>query len=139
VDIRGFFDSIDHGWLVKFLEHRIADQRVLRFIQKWLHAGVLEDGERSWVEAGTPQGGNASPLLANVYLHYVFDRWVRAGRKQQARGELMWCGSPMTWCWASSTSRRRSAAGRNWPNGFGSSAWSCIPTRPGGWNLPLRG
>ena len=69
VDIRGFFDSIDHGWLVKFIEHRIADRRVVRLIQKWLNAGVLEDGQRIWVEEGTPQGGSASPLLANVYLH----------------------------------------------------------------------
>src|SRR6516162_5236057 len=75
LDIRGFFDSIDHGWLVKFLEHRIADRRVVRLIQKWLNAGVLEDGKRIRVEEGTPQGGSASPLLANVYLHYVFDLW----------------------------------------------------------------
>ena len=89
VDIRGFFDSIDHGWLVKFVEHRIADRRVVRLIQKWLNAGVLEDGQRIQVEQGTPQGGSASPLLANVYLHYVFDLWVRAWRRKQARGDLI--------------------------------------------------
>jgi retron-type reverse transcriptase len=89
VDIRGFFDSIDHEWLVKFIEHRIADQRVVRLIQKWLNAGVLEDGKRMQVEAGTPQGGSASPLLANVYLHYVFDLWVRRWRKRQTRGDLI--------------------------------------------------
>jgi RNA-directed DNA polymerase len=61
LDIRGFFDSIDHGWLVKFIEHRIADQRVVRLIQKWLNAGVLEDGKRMRVEGGTPQGGSATP------------------------------------------------------------------------------
>src|SRR3984893_7686636 len=80
VDIRGFFDAISHEWLVKFLEHRIADGRVVRLIQKWLNAGVLEDGKRIRVEEGTPQGGSASPLLANVYLHYVFDLWVRVWR-----------------------------------------------------------
>jgi len=89
VDIRGFFDSIDHGWLVKFVEHRIADRRVVRLIQKWLNAGVLEDGQRIQVEQGTPQGGSASPLLANVYLHYVFDLWVRAWRRKQARGDMI--------------------------------------------------
>ena len=89
LDIRGFFDSIDHGWLVRFIEHRIADRRVVRLIQKWLNAGVLEDGKRMRVEEGTPQGGSASPLLANIYLHYVFDLWVRAWRKKQARGDLI--------------------------------------------------
>jgi RNA-directed DNA polymerase len=89
LDIRGFFDSIDHGWLVKFIEHRSADRRVVRLIQKWLNAGVLKDGKRIQVEEGTPQGGSASPLLANVYLHYVFDLWVRAWRRQQARGDMI--------------------------------------------------
>ena len=73
VDIRGFFDAIDHGWLVQFVEHRIADRRVVRLIQKWLNAGVLEDGTRTRSEEGTPQGGIISPLLSNVYLNYVFD------------------------------------------------------------------
>ena len=84
VDIRGFFDAIDHGWLVKFVEHRIADRRVVRLIQKWLNAGVLEDGKRMRVGEGTPQGGSASPLLANIYLHYVFDLWVQAWRRKRA-------------------------------------------------------
>jgi len=88
-DIRGFFDALDHGWLVKFLEHRIADRRVVRLIQKWLNAGVLEDGTRAWSETGTPQGGSASPLLANVYLHYVFDLWVHRWRRTQARGDVL--------------------------------------------------
>ncbi|MGC2402762.1 MAG: group II intron reverse transcriptase/maturase [Acidobacteriaceae bacterium] len=88
LDIRGFFDAIDHGWLVKFVEHRIADRRVVRLIQKWLNAGVLEDGKRTRMEAGTPQGGSASPLLANVYLHYAFDLWVRAWGQKRARGEV---------------------------------------------------
>jgi RNA-directed DNA polymerase len=74
---------------VKFLEHRIADRRVVRLIQKWLTAGVLEDGTRTWSETGTPQGGSASPLLANVYLHYVFDLWVHRWRRTQARGDVL--------------------------------------------------
>jgi RNA-directed DNA polymerase len=81
-DIRGYFDAISHEWLVKLVEHRIADQRVVRLIQKWLSAGVLEDGERVRSEAGTPQGGGISPLLANIYLHYVFDLWVRDWRRR---------------------------------------------------------
>ncbi len=76
-DIRSFFDTLDHGWLVKFLEHRIADRRVVRLIQKWLKAGVLEEGRRTQTEIGTVQGGSISPLLASVYLHYVFDLWIR--------------------------------------------------------------
>jgi RNA-directed DNA polymerase len=87
-DIRGFFDAIDHEWLVKLIEHRIADRRVVRLIQKWLNAGVLEDGERTRSEAGTPQGGGISPLLANVYLHYVFDLWVHNWRRQ-ATGDVI--------------------------------------------------
>ena len=85
LDIRGFFDALDRGWLVKFIEHRI----VVRLIQKWLNAGVLEEGKRIRVEEGTPQGGSASPLLANIYLHYAFDLWVRAWRQKQARGDLI--------------------------------------------------
>src|SRR5262250_3201821 len=81
LDIKSFFDGISHEWLVKLLEHRIADRRVVRLIQKWLNAGVLEDGKRMRVEEGTPQGSSVSPLLANVYLHYVFDLWVRAWRR----------------------------------------------------------
>jgi group II intron reverse transcriptase/maturase len=88
VDIRGFFDAISYEWLVKFVEHRIADRRVVGLIQKWLNAGVLEDGNRIRVEEGTPQGGSASPLLANVYLHYVFDLWVQARRQKRAHGDL---------------------------------------------------
>lgn len=88
-DIRGFFDAIDHGWLVKFVEHRIADRRVVRLIQKWLNAGVLEDGTRTRSEEGTPQGGSASPLLANIYLHYAFDLWVQWWRTTQARGDVI--------------------------------------------------
>src|SRR5580692_3269324 len=89
LDIRSYFDKISHEWLVKFVEHRIADRRVVRLIRKWLNAGVLEDGKRIRVEEGTPQGGSASPLLANIYLHYVFDLWVQAWRRKQAHGEVI--------------------------------------------------
>src|SRR5215470_1092985 len=89
LDIKSFFDGISHEWLVKLLEHRIADRRVVRLIQKWLNAGVLEDGKRMLVEEGTPQGGSASPLLANVYLHYVFDLWVQAWRQKRAHGDVI--------------------------------------------------
>jgi len=87
-DIRGFFDAIDQGWLVKFVEHRIADRRVVRLIQKWLRAGVLEDGRRIQSELGTPQGGGISPLLANIYLHYVLDLWAHAWRRK-AKGDVV--------------------------------------------------
>src|SRR2546421_2632863 len=89
LDIRAFFDGLPHEWLVKFVEHRVADRRVVRLIQKWLNAGVLEDGKRIRTEEGTPQGGSASPLLANVYLHYVFDLWVQAWRQKRAHGDVI--------------------------------------------------
>ena len=88
-DIRGFFDNIDHEWMMKFLEHRIADRRVLRLIRKWLRAGVSEDGQWSRTTVGTPQGSVISPLLANVFLHYVFDLWVNQWRRRHARGEVI--------------------------------------------------
>jgi RNA-directed DNA polymerase len=87
-DIRSFYDTIDHGWLVKFIEHRIGDKRLVRLLQKWLNAGVMEDGQLHEVTSGTPQGGVISPLLANVYLHYVLDLWVQQWRKRHARGEV---------------------------------------------------
>ena len=88
-DIRGFFDNLSHEWAIKFVEHRVADYRVLRLIQKWLKAGVSEDGQWSESKVGTPQGAVVSPLLANVYLHYVFDLWIEVWRKKLARGEVI--------------------------------------------------
>jgi group II intron reverse transcriptase/maturase len=88
-DIRDFFGQLDHDWLLRFLEHRIADRRVLRLIQKWLGAGVIEDGKWSRTERGTAQGASASPLLANVYLHYVFDLWAHQWRRRHAHGEVI--------------------------------------------------
>jgi RNA-directed DNA polymerase len=88
-DIRKFYDTLDQGWLVRFVEHRIADRRVVRLIQKWLRAGVLEEGKRVQSEIGTVQGGSISPLLSNLYLHYVLDLWVQQWRQKQARGEVI--------------------------------------------------
>ncbi len=88
-DIRGFYDAIDHEWMLKFLEHRIADRRVLRLIRKWLKAGVIEDGEWSETLEGAAQGASVSPLLSNVYLHYVFDLWADQWRRRHAHGEMI--------------------------------------------------
>jgi RNA-directed DNA polymerase len=83
------FDTIDHGWMMRFLAHRIADRRLLRLIEKWLKAGVIEDGVRKASERGTPQGAVISPLLANIYLHYVFDLWAHRWRGQHAKGDVI--------------------------------------------------
>jgi group II intron reverse transcriptase/maturase len=88
-DVSNFFNKLDHTWLEKFLEHRIADRRVLRLIKKWLAAGVIEDGAWTASDEGAPQGASASPLLANVYLHYVLDRWVRQWRMRHAHGDVI--------------------------------------------------
>jgi group II intron reverse transcriptase/maturase len=88
-DIRSFFDTLDHGCLLKFLEQRIADRRVLRHIQKWLNAGVLEEGRRVRQEEGAVQGGSVSPLLANIYLHYVLDLWAEQWRRTRAQGDVI--------------------------------------------------
>jgi group II intron reverse transcriptase/maturase len=88
-DIRDFFSSLSHEWLVKFIEHRVADRRILRLIRKWLRAGVSADGKWSRTEVGVPQGSVVSPLLSNIYLHYVFDLWVRHWRKQYATGDII--------------------------------------------------
>jgi group II intron reverse transcriptase/maturase len=88
-DIRGFFDNVSHEWALKFVEHRVADRRILRLIQKWLKAGVSENGQWSETKVGTPQGSVVSPLLANIYLHYVFDLWVEAWRKKVASGDVI--------------------------------------------------
>jgi len=89
LDVRSFFDKISHEWLVKFVEYRIGDQRIVRLIQKWLKAGVVEDGRWFETEEGTPQGSVISPNLANLYLHYVLDVWADVWRKKVARGEMI--------------------------------------------------
>src|SRR5262249_9441393 len=88
-DIRDFFNKIDRKWLVEFIEHRIADKRVVRLIQKWLNAGVLEEGKLIYNEQGTVQGSSVSPVLANMFLHYVYDLWVQHWGKRRAKGEMI--------------------------------------------------
>jgi group II intron reverse transcriptase/maturase len=88
-DIAAFFDTVSHNWLIRFVEHRIGDKRVIRLIRKWLKAGVLEDGKVETTEMGTPQGAVISPLLANIYLHYVFDLWAERWQRREARGDML--------------------------------------------------
>ncbi len=88
-DIRSFFDAVSQDWLIRFLEHRIGDRRIIRLIRKWLKAGVLEDGVVTVSETGTGQGSVISPLLANVYLHYVFDLWAERWRRREATGDMI--------------------------------------------------
>ena len=88
-DVAAFFDSVSKDWLVRFLEHRIGDKRIIRLIRKWLTAGILEDGIVSVADSGTGQGSVISPLLANIYLHYVFDLWAERWRRQEARGDMV--------------------------------------------------
>ena len=88
-DVRSFFDNLDKGWMIRFIEHRVADPRILRLIQKWLKAGVMEEGKWSEPKSGTPQGSVISPLLANVYLHYAFDLWVNVWRNKWAQGDVV--------------------------------------------------
>ncbi len=88
-DIRSFFDQLDKQWLMRFMEHRVGDRRILRLVEKWLKAGVLDQGQWSVSEKGTPQGAVASPLLANIYLHYVFDLWAEQWRRREAKGKVI--------------------------------------------------
>jgi group II intron reverse transcriptase/maturase len=88
-DIAGFFDAVDHDWLIRFVEHRVGDRRVIRLIRKWLKAGVIEDGAMQPGTVGTPQGAVISPLLANIYLHYVFDLWADRWRRREAEGNVI--------------------------------------------------
>jgi group II intron reverse transcriptase/maturase len=89
LDIRSFFDKVDHGHLEKFVRHRIGDERLVRLILKWLRAGVMEQGQWYETKEGTPQGAVAPPVLANLYLHYVLDLWAKAWRKKVAHGDMI--------------------------------------------------
>ena len=88
-DIRSFFDEVSQDWLVRFVKHRIGDPRIIRLIQKWLRAGILEDGVVTVSDKGTGQGSVVSPLLANIYLHYVFDLWAKRWRRREATGDMI--------------------------------------------------
>jgi group II intron reverse transcriptase/maturase len=88
-DMRSYFDKIDQSWLIKMLEHRVGDERVTRLVRKWLKAGVLDEGELKISDTGTPQGAVISPLLANVFLHYVFDLWAEQWRRRRAKGHMI--------------------------------------------------
>ncbi len=133
-DVSDFFSTLDRAWLRKFLEHRIGDKRVLRLIDKWLAAGVIEDGKWSEATEGSPQGASVSPLLANVYLHYVFDRWVRQWRHRHARGDMVVTRLPMTSSSGSSISVMRSGSSTIFVSGSRSSTWSCTRARPGSYS-----
>jgi len=128
-DIRGFFDTIDHEWPIKFVEHRIGDQRIARLILKWLKAGVLEDGERRRNEEGTPQGGSISPLLANIYLHYVFDPGPTNGDVSTAGAECASSGTLTTSFLGSSTIGKPSIFSTLSGNASPSSGSSCTRTK----------
>lgn len=114
VDIRSFFDHLSRDWLVRFLKHRIADKRLIRLVRKWLQAGVLDEGVWTDSEAGVPQGATASPLLANVYLHYSFDLWVQQWRKRHARRGYGRCAIRRRQCPRISIQERRRAV----PGGY---------------------
>ena len=88
-DIQGFYDAMAHSWIIRFLEHRIADKRILRLIAKWLKVGIIEDGRVTRSQVGAPQGAVISPILANVYLHYSYDLWVQRWRQTKAGGDMI--------------------------------------------------
>jgi RNA-directed DNA polymerase len=124
-DIRGFFDAIDHEWLMKFIEHRVGDRRVLRLIRKWLRAEVSEEGQSSKIVMGTPQGSVISPFLANVYLHYVLDLWLTHWRKHRAQGDVIVVPYADDFVMGFQDRWRQSDACRSLKSDSGSSAWNC--------------
>ena len=117
-DIAGFFDTVSHEWLIAFVEHRVGDRRVLRLIRKWLKAGVAEDGVVKPGEVGTPQGAVISPLLANIYLHYVFDLWAQQWRQRHTRGDVIMVRMPTTSSLVSSTRPKPSGSWRRCVSGW---------------------
>ena len=126
-DIRSFFDEISQEWLIRFLEHRIADRRIIRLIQKWLKAGVLEDGIVTVDDRGTGQGSVISPMLANIYLHYALDLWAALG-EARGRSTLFHRGIDTA---ASANTRTQPGAYGESASGSGKFALSLIPRRPG--------
>ena len=132
LDIRTFFDSLDHEWLVRMLEHRIADRRIIRLIKRWLKAGVLESGEWRAVETGSPQGSGISPILANVFLHYAFDLWIHQWRKRRRAAEIVVVRYADDMVFGASTkAMHEEAAGWHSESDWLSSAWRSMRARPG--------
>ena len=130
LDIRSFFDKLQHDWLVKFVEHRIGDRRIVRLIQKWLKAGVMEQGQWTETKEGSPQGAVISPILANLYLHYVLDLWVEQWRKKQARGDVIivrYADDAVLGFEHRNEAER--FPGSNSGNAWGSSGWNCTRRR----------
>ena len=122
-DIRSFFTEVSQQWVVRFLEHRIGDKRIIRLVQKWLRSGILEDGIVTIEEKGTGQGSVISPLLSNIYLHYVFDLWAERWRRREATGNVIitrYADDIVIGF------ERESDAGRNWPMDFSPRRESCI-------------
>ncbi len=128
-DIRGFFDNIDHAKLVELVELRIADRRILRLIQKWLKAGVSEDGKWSETKVGTPQGAVISPLLANIYLHYVLDRWVQEWRRKTATGDVIIVCYADDFVMGFHIGKKRIGSWSNCRSGCGNMGWSYTRTK----------
>ena len=133
-DIRSYFDKIDQTWLIRFLEHRIGDERIKRLVLKWLKAGVLDEGEWSVSETGTPQGAVISPLLANIYLHYVFDLWALQWRRREARGNVIIVRYADDWWSASSTNPMQGNSGTHCERGSSNSGSNFMRRRPGCWH-----
>jgi retron-type reverse transcriptase len=128
-DIAGFFDNISHAWMMRFVEHRVGDRRVLRLIRGWLRAGVVEDGVRQRATKGTPQGAVISPLLANIYLHYVYDLWAEQWRRRHARGAMIVVRLPTTQLLVSSTGPMLICFWHNYASAWRNSPWSCTLRR----------
>src|SRR5207302_2977161 len=126
-----FFDRIEHSWMVKFIEHRIGDRRIVRLIQKWLKAGVMEQGQWIETEQGTPQGSVISPILANLYLHYVLDLWVDQWRRKKATGDVIIIRYADDAVLGFSTEKKPSSFWGSCGNGWGSWGWSYIRKRRG--------
>jgi len=129
-DIAGFFNAVSHDWLIKFVEPRVGDRRVVRLIRKWLKAGVAEDGQLTPWEVGTPQGAVISPLLANIYLHYVFDLWADQWRKRHAYGDVIMVRGACPWRRPGLTTLPLASSIRPRPSGSGRTcgcAWRSSP------------
>ena len=139
LDIEDFFGSVDWGHLRSFLDRRVRDGVIRRAIGKWLNAGVMEAGELSYPERGTPQGGVVSPTLSNVYLHEVLDQWFEHEVKRGFGDGPSRSAMPMTRCWCSSTRTTRGGCLGCWRNGWRSTACACIRTRRGWWTFAVRG